>query len=198
MPDTTKLTDRYDRALLYATQVHGGQLRKATTVPYFAHLMAVSATVLEYGGDEDQAIAGLLHDAVEDQGGRPRLNDIRNRFGARVADMVLACSDNVAEGGSGQPKQDWQTRKERYIKHLHDLDRDILLISLADKTHNARSILRDLRKDEIGASIWQRFSQPKERTLWYYEELAETFKQLLPGQLANELADIVAELKSSD
>jgi (p)ppGpp synthase/HD superfamily hydrolase len=95
MPEGTVLTDRFDRALLYATHVHGGQTRKSTTTPYIAHLLAVAATVLEYGGSEDQAVAALLHDAVEDQGGRPRLHDIRNRFGERVADIVQACSDNV-------------------------------------------------------------------------------------------------------
>ena len=92
----TVLTDRFDRALLYATHVHGGQVRKGTSIPYVAHLMAVAATVLEYDGSEDMAIAGLLHDAVEDQGGMARLTDIRNRFGDRVADLVSACSDSLA------------------------------------------------------------------------------------------------------
>jgi (p)ppGpp synthase/HD superfamily hydrolase len=198
MPQATVLTERFDRALLYATHVHGGQVRKETTTPYVAHLMAVSATVLEYGGDEDQAIAGLLHDAVEDQGGKPRLNDIRNRFGDRVADIVCACSDTVADAASGQPKQEWQVRKERYLQRLPTLDEGTLLVSLADKTHNARSILRDLRKEEIGDSIWQRFSQPRDRTIWYYERLAETFKAVLPGQLADELSEIVEALKSPE
>ena len=114
MTKATILTDRFDRALLYATHVHGGQVRKKTVIPYVAHLLAVSATVLEYGGDEDQAIAGLLHDAAEDQGGEPRLNDIRNRFGERVADIVQACSDSMADTAAGQPKEDWNVRKERY------------------------------------------------------------------------------------
>ncbi len=146
MPDTT-LTERFDRALLYAMHVHGGQLRKGTSIRYVAHLLAVAATVLEYGGSEDMAIAALLHDAVEDQGGAPRLNDIRNRFGDRVADIVRSCSDNVVS--SGQPKEDWHRRKQRYIKHLGTVDRETLLVSLSDKVHNARSILRDLRKPEI-------------------------------------------------
>jgi (p)ppGpp synthase/HD superfamily hydrolase len=193
----TVLTDRFDRALLYATHVHGGQVRKETEIPYVAHLLAVSATVLEYGGDEDQAIAGLLHDAVEDQGGEPRLNDIRNRFGGRVAVMVQACSDSMADTAAGQPKEDWQVRKERYLRHLHTLDTDTLLVSLSDKVHNARSILRDSRKKEIGELVWQRFSQSKERTIWYYEQLAKTFKEVLPGQLADELGDIVEAMKCS-
>ena len=193
----TVLTDRFDRALLYATHVHGGQVRKETVIPYVAHLLAVSATVLEYGGDEDQAIAGLLHDVVEDQGGEPRLNDIRNRFGDRVADIVQDCSDSMADTAAGQPKEDWHVRKERYLRHLHTLNEGTLLISLSDKVHNARSILRDLRKEEIGELVWQRFSQPKERTIWYYEQLAMTFKEVLPGQLANELEEIVEALERS-
>jgi (p)ppGpp synthase/HD superfamily hydrolase len=104
MPAGTALTDRFDRALLYATHVHGGQVRKETTIPYIAHLLAVAATVLEYGGSEDMAIAGLLHDAAEDQGGEPRLADIRNRFGDRVTDIVHACSDSVINTAAGEQK----------------------------------------------------------------------------------------------
>ena len=114
MTDAAVLTDRFDRALLYATHVHGGQVRKATLIPYIAHLLAVAATVLEYNGSEDMAIAALLHDAVEDQGGEPRLSDIRNRFGDRVADIVRSCSDTVVNTSAGQHKEDWHTRKTRY------------------------------------------------------------------------------------
>jgi (p)ppGpp synthase/HD superfamily hydrolase len=195
MTKATILTDRFDRALLYATHVHGGQVRKGTSTPYVAHLLAVSATVLEYGGDEDLAIAALLHDSVEDQGGRARLEDVRNRFGARVARVVEACSDSLADTGAGERKAHWQERKDKYLAHLQIADEDILHVSLADKIHNARSILRDLRKPEIGEKIWSRFSQPKERTLWYYESLAEIFRKRLPGQLAEELGEIVAVLK---
>ncbi len=173
MTKPTILTDRFDRALLYATHVHGGQVRKGTTTPYVAHLMAVSATVLEYGGDEDLAIAGLLHDSVEDQGGAGRLEDVRNRFGERVAHVVAACSDSIANTSAGERKPDWKTRKRAYIEHLRTADGDILRVSLADKVHNARAILRDLRKPEIGKEIWSRFSQPREKTLWYYRSLAE-------------------------
>jgi (p)ppGpp synthase/HD superfamily hydrolase len=150
----TVLTDRFDRALLYATHVHGGQLRKATTIPYVAHLLAVAATVLEYGGSEDMAIAGPLHDAVEDQGGEPRLVDIRNRFGVRVADIVRSCSDSVVNTAAGQQKEDWRARKARYIDHLKIFDPETRLVSLSDKVHNARSILRDLRKPDIGSAVW--------------------------------------------
>ena len=192
MSNTTALTERFDRALLYATHVHGGQLRVGTSTPYVAHLLAVGATVLEYGGSEDMAIAGLLHDAVEDQGGEARLADIRNRFGDRVADIVRACSDSTT---ANQLKQDWHLRKTRYLDHLNTMEKETLLVSLADKIHNARSILRDLRKPEIGASIWKRFKPSKAETLWYYRELAKAFQKLLPGQLADELAEIVDVLE---
>src|SRR5678815_2987367 len=148
------LTDRFDRALLYATHVHGGQVRKGTDTPYIAHLLAVAGTVLEYGGDEDLAIAALLHDSVEDQGGSARLEDIRNRFGNRVARVVEACSDSLANTATGEHKADWQERKDAYIGRLRQAGPDILRVSLADKVHNARSILRDLRKLEIGEKIW--------------------------------------------
>jgi (p)ppGpp synthase/HD superfamily hydrolase len=168
MTDAAVLTDRFDRALLYATHVHGGQVRKATFVPYIAHLLAVAATVLEYNGSEDMAIAALLHDAVEDQGGEPRLSDTRN---------------------------DWHTRKTRYVEHLSLVDQETLLVSLSDKVHNARSILRDLRKPEIGEAVWGRFRNSKKDTLWNYRELAKAFVKHLPGQLANELSDVVDELE---
>jgi (p)ppGpp synthase/HD superfamily hydrolase len=196
MLDVTALTGRFDRALLYATHVHGGQMRKGTSIPYVAHLLAVAATVIEYGGSEDMAIAALLHDAVEDQGGEPRLSDIRNRFGDRVADIVRSCSDSVVNSSAGHHKEDWHTRKTQYIEHLNTVDRETLLVSLADKIHNARSILRDLRKPEIGTTVWARFKNSKEKTLWYYRELANAFQRLLPGQLANELVEIIAVLEN--
>lgn len=198
MNQATVLTDRFDRALLYATHVHGGQVRKGTTTPYVAHLLAVAATVLEYGGDEDLAIAALLHDSVEDQGGKARLEDVRNRFGERVARIVEACSDSLADTGKGERKARWDERKKAYIDHLGTADADILWVSLADKVHNARAILRDLRKEDVGHSIWDRFSQPKQKTLWYYRSLANTFRQTLPGQLSNELHEIVEVLEHAE
>lgn len=192
-----KLTDRFERALAYTLHVHGGQRRKGTTVPYAAHLMAVAATVLEYGGDEDLAIAALLHDSAEDQGGEQRLRDVRDRFGDRVAKVVEACSDSLANTAKGETKAPWRDRKERYIAHLAEADTDVLWVSLADKVHNARSILRDLRKPEIGSGIWGRFSQPRENTLWYYRELSNAFRKHLPGQLADELSEITSALEQS-
>jgi (p)ppGpp synthase/HD superfamily hydrolase len=197
MLEATVLTERFDRALLYATHVHGGQVRKESAIPYVAHLLAVAATVLEYEGDEDMAIAGLLHDAVEDQGGEARLSDIRNRFGDRVGVIVAACSDSTANTASGEGKEPWRVRKERYLKHLHSVDESTLLVSLSDKVHNARSILRDSRKSDIGELVWQRFSRGKDGTIWYYEQLAQTFKKLLPGQLSDEFGEIVEVLRRS-
>ena len=193
----TVLTDRFDRALLYATHVHGGQVRKGTTTPYIAHLLAVAATVLEYGGGEDLAIAALLHDSVEDQGGKARLEDVHNRFGERVARVVQACSDSLADTAKGERKAHWKDRKEAYLAHLRTVDEDILRVSLADKVHNARSILRDLRKPDIGEHVWERFNQPKELILWYYRSLANRFCERLPEyQLAQELQEIVGALGS--
>jgi (p)ppGpp synthase/HD superfamily hydrolase len=198
MSSATVLTDRFDRALLYATHVHGGQVRKGTSTPYIAHLLAVAATVLEYGGDEDLAIAALLHDSVEDQGGKARLEDVRNRFGERVARIVEACSDSLADTARGEPKADWEERKKAYLAHLQEADEDILRVSLADKVHNARAILRDLRKPDIGEKIWARFSQPKDRQLWYYRSLAKVFSKRLHDQLSNELREIVEVLEAVD
>jgi (p)ppGpp synthase/HD superfamily hydrolase len=196
MLNPTVLTDRFDRALLYATHIHGGQVRKSTSIPYVAHLLAVAATILEYGGSEDMAIAGLLHDAVEDQGGEARLFDIRNRFGDHVADVVRSCSDSIVNSSAGQQKEEWRKRKMQYIEHLSTVDQETLLVSLSDKVHNARSILRDLRKTEIGQTVWERFSKPKSDTLWYYRGLADVFQTLLPGQLASELDEIVCVLEN--
>jgi (p)ppGpp synthase/HD superfamily hydrolase len=196
LTSATVLTDRFDRALLYATHVHGGQVRKGTSTPYVAHLLAVAATVLEYGGDEELAIAALLHDCAEDQGGKARLEDVRNRFGERVARIVNACSDSLADTAEGERKAHWQERKEAYIEHLRKADEDILRVSLADKVHNARAILRDLRKPEIGETIWERFSQPKKMTLWYYRSLADIFCERLSCQLSNELREIVEVLEA--
>jgi (p)ppGpp synthase/HD superfamily hydrolase len=192
MKEATILTDRFDRALLYAAYIHGGQTRKETGIPYIAHLLAVSATVLEYGGSEDIAIAALLHDAVEDQGGTPRLHDIRNRFGDRVADIVRDCSDSTSHG---EKKEDWSTRKARYLAHLENVDDETLLVSLADKVHNARSILRDAKNPEIGRLVWDRFKKPKDQTVGYYARLAEVFSRRWPRhQLADEMRHLAKKL----
>jgi (p)ppGpp synthase/HD superfamily hydrolase len=186
------LTEKFERAFLYASHVHGGQVRKGTHVPYIAHLMAVAGTVLEYGGSEDQAIAALLHDAAEDQGGKERLNDIRNRFGEYVASLVRNCSDSLVVG----EKEDWKTRKQRYLEQLAEHDEDTLLISLSDKVHNARAVLRDLRNPAIGEKVWTRFKPGREESLWNFDELAELFDRKFSvnnarRQLALEFKDLV-------
>lgn len=184
------LTTRYDNALVYASELHRGQVRKGTDIPYLSHLLSVSALVLKNGGDEDQAIAGLLHDAVEDQGGERTLEDIRQRFGDRVADFVAECTDSWSV-----PKPPWRERKEAYIAAIPARSPESLLISLADKTDNARAILGDYR--EIGDQVWPRFSGKKDGTLWYYQTLSQLFQKYCPGPLAGELARTVAQFTAA-
>jgi (p)ppGpp synthase/HD superfamily hydrolase len=168
-PKPTMLTGRFEEALVYATQLHAGQNRKRSYVPYVAHLLAVTALVLEDGGDEDQAIAALLHDAVEDQGGLATLEEIRKRFGEYVAAIVVGCTDAFSI-----PKPPWRQRKEKYIASLRHADPAVRRVSLADKVHNARSTLRDLTRE--GETVWARFNGGKEGTLWYYHELIDAFE----------------------
>jgi len=179
------LTDRYDEALLYASALHRGQVRKGTQIPYFSHLLAVSALVMKSEGDEDQAIAGLLHDAAEDQGGQATLDEIRRRFGDRVADIVADCTDTLVT-----PKPPWRERKEAYIASLPSKSRDSLLVSLADKTDNARAILGDYR--EVGDEVWSQFRGGKEGTRWYYRQLSSFFLENYQGPLAYEFSLTVA------
>jgi (p)ppGpp synthase/HD superfamily hydrolase len=162
---------RFEMALVYAFHLHGRQTRKGGTIPYIGHLLGVASTVIEAGGDEDLAIAALLHDTVEDQG--VTLQEIDTLFGARVARIVSDVSD-LAPEGEERTAANWRWRKERYLAHLRESDRDALLVSLADKLYNARAILHDLRSE--GASVWDRFNQPREQQLWYYRELADAFR----------------------
>ncbi len=183
------LTERFEDALRFAAHLHARQKRKGTAVPYVAHLLSVTSLVLENGGDEDQAIAALLHDAVEDQGGKPTLQEIRRRFGERVARIVDGCSDSY-----GHPKPPWRKRKEDYLTHLRQADAEIRLVSLADKLHNARSILRDLR--QAGLQSLSRFNGGRSGTLWYYHSLVNIFQDLDDSPMVAELADTVAEIDS--
>jgi (p)ppGpp synthase/HD superfamily hydrolase len=162
---TTQLGPRFEQALVYAAQVHALQERKDSGVPYVAHLLGVASLVLEDHGDEDEAIGALLHDAAEDQGGRKRLEDIRARFGDRVVAIVTGCTDFVDE-----PKPPWRERKERYLEHLPFAMPSVLLVSVADKVHNARAILADYR--QIGDALWCQFSGGTE-VLWYYGALVQ-------------------------
>jgi GTP pyrophosphokinase len=181
------LTERFNEALQYAAQLHVNQVRKGTSIPYISHLLAVCALVLEDGGDEDQAIAALLHDAVEDQGGKDTYEDIRSRFGDRVANIVDGCTDTYEI-----PKPAWRQRKESYLSHLAEAPPEILRVSLADKLHNARSILRDLK--ENGAGTLQRFNGGIDGTLWYYRSLADTFQKKSESAMVRELALVVDKI----
>lgn len=178
------LGQRFERALIYALHVHGGHVRKGTSVPYFSHLMAVSATILENGGSEEEAIAALLHDAVEDQGGTQRLRDIEDRFGARVATIVEACSDSLQDTVSGE-KEGWLVRKRRYLAALAAKGSSVHRVSAADKLHNARAICRDA--DAHGDQLWDRFSKPREQTIAYYTAVSRMLTAAFPGPLAGEL-----------
>lgn len=175
------LSSRFEGALILATRLHTNQVRKGARIPYIAHLLAVTALVLEDGGDEDQAIAALLHDAVEDQGGIETLDVIRRRFGVRVAHIVEGCSDSFK-----YPKPPWWERKVNYLRHLREADIDVLRVSLADKLHNACSILRDLQQN--GDVIWERFKGGKDGTIWYYRSLVAIFHE-------NDFSPMVGELQ---
>jgi len=167
------LTDRFARALVYAERLHRRQRRKGNDIPYVAHLLAVSATVLEYGGDEDTAIAALLHDAVEDQGGLPTLREIEAQFGSRVAAIVEACTDSVTADPAA--KLPWEDRKRSYLAHLAEANADVALVAAADKLHNLTAMIRDVRRD--GAAAMNRFKAPPERQLWYFGEVVKALGQ---------------------
>ncbi|MEX2138435.1 MAG: HD domain-containing protein [Pirellulales bacterium] len=184
-----KLTARFRDALVYATELHVDQLRKASDTPYIAHLLGVTSLALEHGADEDEAIAALLHDAVEDQGGQRTADHIRRRFGERVLEIVLGCTD-----ADTIPKPPWRERKEAYIAHLEQASPSVWLIAAADKLHNARSVLSDFR--QLGDAVWSRFNGGREGTLWYYRTLADKLRDKAPPPLAEELERVVNELET--
>jgi (p)ppGpp synthase/HD superfamily hydrolase len=175
------LTSRYDEAFRYTHELHRTQKRKGTSIPYISHLMIVSALVIENCGTEDQAIAALLHDAAEDQGGTKTLNEVRRRFGDVVAEIVSDCTDAWDD-----PKPPWQPRKEGYLATLPAKPPQSLLVSLADKTHNAEAILFDYRV--LGEALWDRFSGGAAGTRWYYKSLADIFTDIMPGRLSDRLS----------
>lgn len=182
-----KLSERFDDAVAYANRVHGNQRRKGSEVPYLSHLLAVASLVLEYGGDEDEAIAALLHDAPEDRGGAPLLEQIRARFGDRVAGIVEGCSDSLVE--DPRQKEPWQFRKERYHEHLRETsDSSVLLVSAADKLHNARATLNDVQR--LGPSVWHRFQSTPEQALWNYRELLEAYRASTDPRVRHAVAEL--------
>ena len=184
------LTGRFESALVFACRIHQSQTRKGTDVPYISHLLAVCALVLEYGGDEDQSIAALLHDAPEDQGGQGTLDRIRDEFGPRVAALV---------SGSGEPVElkgaNWQVRKETFLRNLPHAPCDAMLIVAADKLHNLTCLCNERRI--LGDAIFSRFNGGKDGTLWYYSRLAEILARHLPVSLADRLTQAVHMLQSA-
>ena len=185
------LGKRFDQALAYASDLHRTQPRKATTIPYMSHLLGVASLVLEDGGEEDEAIAALLHDAVEDQGGEPTLQEIRRRFGDHVASIVEGCSDT-----DQVPKPPWRNRKEAYLRRLRDAPESVIRVSLADKLHNARSTARDLRVE--GPAVWDRFNEKRAgEQLWYYRSLLEIFRARSRSPMVDELERVIEEIDSA-
>jgi GTP pyrophosphokinase len=178
------LTRRFDDAFVYAHETHAGHVRKGNGVPYLGHLMGVASIVIDDGGSEDEAIAALLHDAPEDRGGRPRLDDIRARFGGAVAAIVEDCTDSWTE-----PKAPWPERKQRYAEHARTLPTASLRVSAADKVHNAYAILRDLRN--TGDRVWERFNARPDDILAYYQSLVRAYREAGGGRLVDELDRIV-------
>ena len=183
------MSERFEDAFLYAARLHARQVRKGSGIPYVSHLMSVCALVLENGGGEDEAIAALLHDAVEDQGGEPTLVEIRARFGPRVAEIVDGCTDTDQE-----PKPPWRPRKEEFLVALRSASPEVRRVVACDKLHNARSTVRDYRL--YGEAIWSRFTGRRDGTLWYYRALVGVLRSEELAPLVQELDRVVTELEA--
>jgi len=188
LPGSRAFSKRFISALEYTAKLHAKQIRKRTERPYIGHLLGVASIVIEYGGDEDMAIAALLHDAVEDQGGLPRLREIQKKFGKHVAHIVDGCTDAYTE-----PKSPWLERKRAYIARVGGESTDVRLVSAADKLSNARETLYEVRV--YGESVYERFAGKKLGTLWYYRELLRAFRQAGTNPLIEELDRVVTELE---
>lgn len=182
------LSQRFTDALTFATTLHANQIRKGSGVPYISHLLGVTSIALEHGANEDEAIAALLHDAIEDQGGAAIREEIRRRFGDTVTEIVNGCTD-----ADTTPKPPWRQRKEAYIAHIPTASNSVRLVSAADKLHNARSILTDYHI--VGEAVWERFQGGREGTLWYYRSLVVAFRQAGSSPLIDELDRVVLELE---
>lgn len=192
----SRLGERFEQALLYAVRKHAGQVRKHTDIPYICHLLAAAGLVMEFGGAETEVIAALLHDAAEDQGGTETLAEIRAQFGDAVADIVADCSDDMPEEES--KKRPWPERKTEHIAHLRDASRSVLLVSMADKIHNLRTILTDLEVLSV-TEMWQRFNATPAESLWYYRSLLDIFARCdaqpaLPLAMVRLMQNLVASL----
>ena len=186
-PKPPHLGPRLQKAFCYAADKHAGQTRKQSAIPYLSHLLAVTALVLEGGGDEEMAMAALLHDVVEDCGGMPILREVRKMFGTRVAHIVEGCTDSFTD-----PKLPWIVRKAEYLKRLKHEDAETRLVSASDKLHTVRTVIADYRTD--GESIWKRFSGGRDGTLWYYRALNAEFQRRKPNRITRELAIALHDL----
>jgi len=182
------LSAQFTAALVYATELHAKQIRKGSEVPYIAHLLGVASIALEYGANEEEAIAALLHDAIEDQGGAAIRAEIQHRFGETVATIVQGCTDT-----DRTPKPPWRERKQAYIDHIIHASPSVRLVSAADKLYNEQSILKDYR--QIGEDLWERFTGKKAGTLWYYRSLVHAFCKVDSTPLVEELDRVVSELE---
>lgn len=183
-----KFSPKFEEALIYATRVHGRQLRKKTKIPYIGHLLGVTAIALEFGANEIEAIGALLHDAVEDCGGPARQREIEEIFGREVGEIVAGCTDS-----DQTPKPPWRERKANYIAHLETASDSTRLVSASDKLHNARALLHNLREE--GEEIWTRFKGGKPGTLWYYRSLVTAFRRHGGDALIDELDRVVVEIE---
>jgi (p)ppGpp synthase/HD superfamily hydrolase len=182
------VTDRFEQALVYAARLHREQRRKGAGVPYISHLLGVTSLVLEYGGDEEEAIAALLHDAIEDIGGEHLRHELRERFGERVLEIVEGCTDSDTK-----PKPPWKERKQAFVERLPRATRSVRLVCAADKLHNARSVAADYRR--VGESLWEIFRGGREGTLWYYRAVVDALRQTESTPLVEELGRVVSELE---
>lgn len=180
------MTDRFALALTYAESLHREQRRKTSGCPYIAHLMGVSSLVMEAGGSEDECIAALLHDAVEDQGGAETAAEIRRRFGPVVARIVAGCTEDK------RPSQSWRARKEAAVRDVPECSSSVLLVLSADKLHNVRSLLAEHRR--VGERVWHSFRGGREGTLWYFRSMADAIGRAGGSPLSDELEDAVQAL----
>lgn len=183
-----KFGKQFEKALVYAARLHARQKKKGNGQPYIGHLLGVTALVIAHGGNEDEAIAAMLHDAAEDQGGLRTLRAIRSKFGRRIASMVESCSDSVTT-----PKPPWKERKTSYIGHVRHATPAVRLVTAADKLDNVRMIITDLRLE--GDRVWSRFTGGKEGSLWYYRAMFETLKRAGSTPLVEELGRAVVEME---
>lgn len=180
---------RFYDALTFAAHAHRDQVRKGSGVPYLGHILGVASLVIDHGGTEDEAIAALLHDAIEDQGGDDMRQEIRTRYGEAVMEIVNGCTDTDIT-----PKPPWRGRKEAFFAGLRAASASVLLVCAADKLHNARSLLADLRM--LGDAIWERFRGGKEGSLWYYRTAAEILAERLPCEMTAELRAVVEAVEA--